>query len=210
VAPGSSFWLGPKGHVVTYYVSGGRAVNIVAVLESEAWVKESWNSRSTREDLMAGYRGWHRNLQKLFSQPDEVYKWGLFDRDPMARWTEGLVTLLGDAAHPMLPFLSQGAATAIEDSFVLAERLATEPDPALALAQYEVLRRPRTSHVQLESRERGHTYHLSSRVAQIRRDLSYFVRNIINPQATGLKANWVYGYDAVAESADAPPHAAAA
>jgi salicylate hydroxylase len=210
VSPDSSFWLGPKGHIVTYYVSGGRAVNIVAVLESAAWVEESWNIRSTREELIAGYRGWHPNLQKLFAQANEVYKWGLFDRDPMPCWTKGRVTLLGDAAHPMLPFLSQGAAMAIEDGYVLAQRLAAESDPAVALAQYEALRRPRTSRVQLESRQRGHTYHLSSRVAQIKRDISYFVRSIINPQSTGLKANWVYDYDAIAEAADAPVLAKAA
>jgi salicylate hydroxylase len=210
VTPDSSFWLGPKGHVVTYYVSGGRAVNIVAILESSAWVEESWNVRSTRDELLAGYKGWHRNLQKLFAHADDVYKWGLFDRDPMASWTAGRATLLGDAAHPMLPFLSQGAAMAIEDGFVLAERLAAEADPSAALAQYEALRRPRTSRVQLESRERGRTYHLSSRVAQVQRDISYFVRNLINPQSTGLKANWVYDYDAIQHAANGAPNAAAA
>lgn len=210
VGPDSAFWLGPNGHVVTYYVSGGKAVNIVAVLESKEWVEESWNVRSTKQELMAGYQGWHRNVQKLFAQADEVYRWGLFDRDPMERWTSGRATLLGDAAHPMLPFLSQGAAMAIEDGYVLAGRLAAEADPDIALAQYEVLRRPRTSRVQLESRERGRTYHLTSRVAQIKRDVSYMIRNIINPQSTGLKANWVYDYDAVAEAANPAPLRAAA
>ena len=210
VSPDSAFWLGPNGHVVTYYVSGGKAVNIVAVLESKEWVEESWNVSSTKEELMAGYKNWHPNVQRLFAQAGEVYRWGLFDRDPMERWTSGRATLLGDAAHPMLPFLSQGAAMAIEDAYVLATRLGAEADPAVALAQYEALRRPRTSRVQLESRERGRTYHLSSRVAQVKRDIAYMVRNIINPQSTGLKANWVYDYDAVAEAANPAPLRAAA
>jgi len=199
VTPDSSFWLGPNGHVVTYYVSGGKAVNIVAVLESKDWVVESWNVRSTREELMAGYKGWHPNLQKLFSRADDVFKWGLFDRDPMPCWTKGRVTLLGDAAHPMLPFLSQGAAMAIEDGFVLGGALAETAGVPAALARYEALRRPRTSRVQLESRERGRTYHLSSRFAQIKRDIGYRIKSIINPQTSGLGANWVYEYDASAE-----------
>ncbi|MDI6029138.1 FAD-dependent monooxygenase [Corticibacterium sp. UT-5YL-CI-8] len=196
VSPDSSFWLGPKGHVVTYYVSAGKAVNIVAVLESKDWVAESWNVASSRDELLAGFSGWHENLQKLFSRASDVYKWGLFDRDPMPSWTVGRVTLLGDAAHPMLPFLSQGAAMAIEDSFVLAGSLAEASSPVEALRRYESLRRPRTTRVQLESRERGRTYHLSSPFARIKRDLGYRWRNLVNPQASGLGANWVYEYDA--------------
>jgi salicylate hydroxylase len=198
VSPDSSFWLGPNGHVVTYYVSGGRAVNVVAVLGTDQWVEESWNVPSSREELVAGYPGWHANLQKLFARADTVYKWGLFDRDPMAAWSQGRVTLLGDAAHPMLPFLSQGAAMAIEDGFVLASCLSASADPVAALQEYERLRLPRTSRVQLESRERGRTYHLASPLAQFRRDVEYRLRGLINPQKGGIKANWVYAYDATA------------
>jgi salicylate hydroxylase len=198
VSPDASFWLGPNGHVVTYFVSGGKAVNVVAVLETTGWVEESWNVPSSREELMAGYPGWHTNLQQLFARAERVFKWGLFDRDPMAAWSQGRVTLLGDAAHPMLPFLSQGAAMAIEDGYVLAACLAGAADPAAALQEYERLRLPRTSRVQLESRERGRTYHLASPLAQLRRDVEYRLRSLINPQKGGIKANWVYAYDATA------------
>ena len=197
VSPDSSFWMGPNGHVVTYYVRGGKAVNIVAVLETKEWVEESWNAPSSREELMAGFPGWHENLQKLFARTEHVFKWGLFDRDPMTAWSSGRVTLLGDAAHPMLPFLSQGAAMAIEDGYVLARCLATE-EPVAALRSYEALRLPRTRRVQLESRERGRTYHLPSPMAQLKRDVSYWIRGLINPQRTGIQANWVYEYDATA------------
>ncbi|QJQ97117.1 NAD(P)-binding protein [Halomonas sp. PA5] len=197
VAPESSFWLGPNSHVVTYYVKGGKQVNIVAVCESEAWVEESWNARSSREELLASFEGWHPNIRKLFSQVGEVYRWGLFDRDPMAQWSKGHVTLLGDAAHPMLPFLSQGAAMAIEDGYVLAAALKQHAqDIPAALAAYEQERRPRTSRVQLEARERGRTYHLPSQLAQLRRDLEYKLRSIFRPRTTGIKADWVYEYDA--------------
>ncbi|MBM9400279.1 FAD-dependent monooxygenase [Gluconacetobacter azotocaptans] len=196
VSPDSSFWLGPQAHVVTYYVRGGRAVNIVAVTETASWVEESWNVPSSREELLDAFTGWHPNLQRLFGQADNVFKWGLFDRDPMPRWSDGAITLLGDAAHPMLPFLSQGAGMAIEDAFVLASCLAAGPDVAGALSAYEARRLPRTRRVQLESRERGRTYHLSSPLALWRRDMAYRLRSLINPHRSGIKANWIYEHDA--------------
>jgi salicylate hydroxylase len=196
VSPDSPFWLGPHGHVVTYYVSSGRAVNVVAIRDSEAWVEESWNVESSKEEMIEGFRGWHANLQNLFAQAEHVVKWGLFDRDPMPTWTRGRITLLGDAAHPMLPFLSQGAAMAIEDAFVLARALAGASNPPDALRQYERHRMPRTSRVQLESRKRGQTYHQHSRLVKAYRNFVYKVRQVINPQKGGIQADWVYEYDA--------------
>jgi salicylate hydroxylase len=199
VSPDASFWLGPKGHVVTYYVSAGRAVNVVAIREADAWVEESWNIRSNRDELMAGYPNWHPNVLNLFSRAENIFKWGLFDRDPMTTWSSRRVTLLGDAAHPMLPFLSQGAAMAIEDGYVLGVVLAENPDLEVAIKKYEALRLPRTSRVQLESRKRGETYHISSPLKRLYRDALYSVRQMLNPQTTGIQANWVYSYDAIAE-----------
>ncbi|WP_236024949.1 FAD-dependent monooxygenase [Arenibaculum pallidiluteum] len=197
VSPDASFWFGPKSHVVTYYVRGGKAVNIVAVAETSAWVEESWNAPSTKEEMLGAFQGWHRNVETLFQRVDQVFKWGLFDRDPMTTWSQGRVTLLGDAAHPMLPFLSQGAAMAIEDAYVLAAALDGHgSDVPSALRDYEAERLPRTSRVQLEARERGRTYHLPSPLAQAKRDFIYWLRGLINPQATGIQANWVYAYDA--------------
>jgi salicylate hydroxylase len=199
VSPDSSFWMGPNGHVVTYYVRSGAAVNIVAVSETENWVEESWNAPSSREELLNAFKGWHPNLIQLFERTDSVFKWGLFDRDPMKTWSSGRVTLLGDSAHPMLPFLSQGAAMAIEDGYVLATALAAHgPDLQSAQRDYEAERLPRTSRVQLESRERGKTYHLPSALAQLKRDATYRLQALINPHASGIKANWVYEYDATA------------
>ncbi|WP_324741198.1 FAD-dependent monooxygenase [Pseudomonas veronii] len=199
VNPDAAFWMGPKAHVVTYYVKGGAAVNIVAVAETNEWVKESWTERSSTEDLLDAYQGWHPDLTKLFSctEPGQTYKWGLFDRDPMARWSEGRVTLLGDAAHPMLPFLSQGAAMAIEDSYVLAQALKHyDCDVKLALQAYEKERQPRTSQIQLQARERGKTYHLSSAEDLRKRDQAYKEAQAKNSNAVGIRAEWIYEYDA--------------
>ena len=209
VAPNNAIWFGPHGHVVTYYVKGGKAVNLVACLETETWTEESWNARSTTAELRAAYAGWHPRLQRLFERANEVFKWGLFDREPMPTWTIGRVTLLGDAAHPMLPYLSQGAAMAMEDGLVLARMLAEDPeDVELALRRYEAIRIPRTARVQLTSRAQGQKNHLTSPWARLRRDLVYRFRNLINPQSTGFKAGWVYEYDAA--SVDATPAMAAA
>jgi len=197
VSPDSSFWLGPKAHVVTYYVRGGAAVNVVAVVETDSWVEESWNAASSREELLAAFEGWHPNLIRLFERAESVFKWGLFDRDPMETWTRGRITLLGDAAHPMLPFLSQGAAMAIEDGYVLAQALGAHgADVGSALRDYEGERLPRTSRVQIESRERGRTYHLPNAFAQYKRDLVYKFRSYLDPQSSGIQANWVYAYSA--------------
>ncbi|TWI56766.1 salicylate hydroxylase [Pseudomonas duriflava] len=199
VSPDTSFWMGPKAHVVTYYVKGGKAVNIVAVAETEEWVKESWTEPSSTEELVQAYTGWHTDLIQLFERtdPTQTYKWGLFDHDPMSRWSAGHATLLGDAAHPMLPFLSQGAAMAIEDSYVLAQALVYFGDDVLAaLEAYENERRPRTSQVQLQARERGRTYHLSSPEELRKRDLAYQQEQAKNPNAVGIRAEWIYEYDA--------------
>jgi salicylate hydroxylase len=200
VTPTSSFWMGPKGHVVTYYVKGGAMVNIVAVNENHDWVEESWTIKSGRQELLDGFAGWHDNLIRLFelTNPQQIYKWGLFDRDPMSRWSHGSVTLLGDAAHPMLPFLSQGAAMAVEDAYVLAQALNHfgRGELDVALDSYEAERRPRTTRVQLEARERGRTYHLSSPEESRERDLAFKREQARNPNAVGIKAEWVYQYDA--------------
>jgi salicylate hydroxylase len=209
VSPDSSFWLGPNSHVVTYYVRGGEAVNIVAVAETKDWVEEAWNVASSKEEMLRAFQGWHPNIEALFQRVDEVYKWGLFDRDPMTTWSQGHITLLGDAAHPMLPFLSQGAAMAIEDAYVLAASLAGHGDDiASALRDYEAERLPRTSRVQLEARERGRTYHLPSALSQAKRDFMFWLRGLFNPHTSGIRANWVYEYDARKFQVTAPEGAA--
>ena len=199
VGPNAAFWMGPKAHVVTYYVKGGKAVNIVAVTETADWVEESWTEPSSTEELLAAYEGWHENLIRLFkmTDPTQTFKWGLFDHDPMARWSTDRATLLGDAAHPMLPFLSQGAAMAIEDAYVLAEALVHfQGDLPAALKAYENERRPRTSEVQLQARERGRSYHLSTPEELRRRDQAMREAQKKDPNAVGIRAEWIYQYDA--------------
>ncbi len=199
VGPNAAFWMGPKAHVVTYYVKGGKAVNIVAVTETADWVEESWTEPSSTEELLGAYQGWHDDLIRLFkmTDPAQTFKWGLFDHDPMAHWSTDRATLLGDAAHPMLPFLSQGAAMAIEDAYVLAEALVHfQGNLPAALQAYENERRPRTSEVQLQARERGRSYHLSTPEELRRRDQAMREAQKKDPNAVGIRAEWIYQYDA--------------
>ena len=146
-------WHGPNGHVVMYPVSAGKRVNVVAYVESEHWFEESWHLRADRDEVHQAYPGWDKLIHELIDKTDLVNKWAMFARDPLPRWTEGRVTLMGDAAHPMLPFLAQGAVMAIEDSYALGALLAKLPAPA-ALQTYEKLRRPRATAVQLAARSR--------------------------------------------------------
>ena len=146
-------WHGPSGHVVMYPVSAGRRVNVVAYVESEHWFEESWHLRADREEVHRAYPGWDPLIHELIDKAGVVNKWAMFARDPLPRWTERRVTLMGDAAHPMLPFLAQGAVMAIEDSYALGTLLAKLPAPA-ALETYEGLRLPRATAVQLAARSR--------------------------------------------------------
>ena len=142
-------------------------------------------------------QGWHESLLRIFSAGEVWYKWALYDRDPIPEWTRGRVTVLGDAAHPMLPYLGQGACQAIEDGCVLAAALAAEPDdPVAALGRYERSRRPRASHVVLASRERGVSNHLASPLAAWRRDLSIALRRRLGRDPDGRGTAWIPEHDA--------------
>jgi salicylate hydroxylase len=197
--PETTIWLGPDGHVVTYYVHGGKAINVIAILEAPDWVEESWTTPSSRDAMIAAFAGWHPRLHRLFALAPAVFKWGLFDRDPLPQWTRGRATLLGDAAHPMLPYLSQGAGMAIEDGYTLARLLARGHVPEVALQNYERMRRPRTSRVQLASREQGRTFHLASPWARLRRDVKFAVRNLTS-RDKGFETDWLYAHDVTRET----------
>lgn len=196
VPPTSSNWPGPHGHVVHYYIRGGALVNFVAVRETDQWTAESWNIPSSREELLAGFEGWHPRIRTLFERAGHLYKWGLFDRDPLPHWTKGRVTLMGDAAHPMLPFLAQGAAQAIEDGYALAAWLDACPaDPERALVSYETERMPRTARVQIGARARGKTLHLTSAFARFKRNLRFQLMQWKDPTLTPHSVEWVFSHD---------------
>ena len=169
IPPVSGVWWGPGKHFVHYYVSGGKFVNCVCVVEKEGWEIEGWQEPGEYAELKADFAGWHTNIQQLIDQADHqaLYKWALFDRAPMPQWGKGQTTLLGDACHPTLPFMAQGAAMAIEDGAVLASCLPSthkqmpKEDIRTALQRYEDLRKKRTAGVQMGSRRNARVFHLA-------------------------------------------------
>ena len=148
-------WIGPNGHVICYPIGvKGDRLNIFGGHVTTEWVEESWSVPSSREELIAAKAGWNEALLDMFRHVEQVYKWGIYDRDPLPHWTAGRVTLLGDAAHPTMPTLAQGANMAIEDGYVLARLLAQHRDDLeTALKVYPEQRKPRTDWVTLKSRE---------------------------------------------------------
>ena len=167
----NQIWLGPHAHFVHYFVSAGTLVNFVAVTEEDSWLRESWVDRGDVADALAAFAGWHNQVLSIIGAADEIYKWALFDRSPLPRWSAGRVTLLGDSCHPMLPFMGQGAAQAIEDAATLKGCLLRWPgDIPAALRLYERLRLPRASRLQGMSQTNKIRFHMPDGRAQRERD----------------------------------------
>lgn len=163
-------WLGRDAHLVHYPIKGGSLINVVVIM-NDTWNAPGWSEPAARNDLLSRFstRHWAPQALSLLSAPDAWLKWALYDRKPILRWTRGPVALLGDAAHPMLPYLAQGAAMAIEDAAVAARCLAQAPDdPATALLSYCAVRRARTSKIQRLAARNGMRYHLPGLPAMVR------------------------------------------
>jgi salicylate hydroxylase len=188
-----SFW-GPRTIFVCFYVSGERLVNWVGNTQSDDdWHEESWSARGDREEALSLFAGWHPHVRALIAGTEQVFTWALFDRPPLETWTRGRVTLLGDAAHPMLPYMAQGASQSIEDASVLAACLAADrDDPRRGIEGYATRRRERTAAVQAASRE-------ASRVVRLTDPAQVQARNARlaeSPEAPVARFDWIWNYDA--------------
>jgi salicylate hydroxylase len=193
----ATLWMGPSSHVVTYPIRRGQLMNIVAVHESPVWTEQTWSLEGDAEELRRKFTRVHDDLKAHLGAVEQCFKWGLFDRDPLPRWSSGRVTILGDAAHPMLPFLAQGAAMAIEDAYVLARQIAVNGrDVTAALANYEAARLPRTARVQQAARAQGHINHLRGPVRRLLRNLSFRMGQSLQRRPNAIGTNWIYEYDA--------------
>lgn len=159
--PPSGIFVGP-GHLVNRYpVRSGTLLNFVAFAERKEWEEEGWSIRSTVDELVKEFAGWHPEVLGFLAAvpPELLFKWGLFDREPLTNWCRGRVGLLGDAAHPILPFLGHGAVLAIEDAIVLGRAFAESASVAEALSRYEAARMARASFVVRESRKAVKIFH---------------------------------------------------
>ena len=191
---GNQSWVGPGAHLVHYPVSRGRLLNFVGWTEHDEWNREDWTDRATPARALAAFAGWHPQVRRIIGAADNCFIWALFDRDPLPRWSVGHATLLGDACHPMYPFMGQGAAQAIEDGAALAACLVIGgiADPAESLRRYEQLRLPRVTRLQDLSRANKTRFHMRDGPAQQARDAEWAKTADRSPDAL----RWLYDFDA--------------
>ena len=190
--PHVHLWLGPDAHLVHYPVKAGALVNVVAIV-GDRWTGSGWSEPGARDDLLRHFPRWRWSEQArtLIGAAESWHKWALADLKPLRRWGDGPVTLIGDAAHPMLPFLAQGAGMAIEDAAVLASSMAHTPDDvAGGMRRYEKARRKRTAKVQRAARKNGNTFHLAGAEALVR---NLVLRTLGGKMLLG-RYDWLYNW----------------
>jgi salicylate hydroxylase len=159
-APIAVNWVGPGAHVIHYPLRQNKLVNFVGIVERDDWQVESWTEQGSVEDCLRDFAGWHEDVQTLIRSLQAPFKWALMMREPISNWTVDRVTLLGDAAHPTLAFLAQGAVMAIEDGYLIARCLAKyQADPAHALMRFQQSRIERTSRIVRGSAENAKRFH---------------------------------------------------
>ena len=193
--PTACAWMGPGKHCVTYRLRRGTLANFVGVVERDDWTTESWTERGTREAALADFEGWHPTITRMLGEADALYRWALFDRAPLPQWVNGRVGLLGDAAHPMLPFMAQGAAMAVEDAWVVAREVTQKPSPARGLEAYQHLRQTRTGRVQAGSRANAKTFHKRTWAGQLATYGPMWLAGKFAPMAVHKRQDPLYGYD---------------
>lgn len=189
ITPVAKLWWGPKKHFVHYPIKHGKYLNCVGIVENKKWGTEEWTAIGEHKEFLRDFENWHEDIITLIehTNPLACYKWGLFDRYPLTSWSGGRVALLGDACHPTLPFLAQGAAMAIEDAAVIADCLERCEELEIGLKLYESLRKKRTTRIQFISRQNANIFHMSGLLAKL--------RNKLAPIILRDRMHWIYNYD---------------
>jgi salicylate hydroxylase len=192
-------WMGPNRSIVQYHVSAGRTFNWIGISRSSHAAQESWLAEGRVEDALAEYADWHATIRTIIGATPRVLRQALYDREPLAEWRVGRVVLLGDAAHPMMPFYAQGAAQSIEDAYVLAGCIALRPDePVAALERYVGLRQPRTAWMQRLARREEDLYHMADPADIARRNNGLRQNQSLGAAAFPSEQERLYSYDAEA------------
>lgn len=188
-------YMGPKKHIVTYPLRGGELINIVAVQESATWTKEGWNHPGHADDLRRLFKGWCPEVTAALLQVEKPIVWGLFDHPTLHSWVKNRVVLLGDSAHPMVPFVAQGACMAIEDAWVLADQLAKNDDIGTALLSYQDIRKPRATKVQKIALKSGRIYHAANPLARGLLHTGMRLSAKVAPAMMAGHYDWIYDHD---------------
>jgi salicylate hydroxylase len=192
--PYGNNWVGPGAHIVHYPLRSNQLINFVGAVERAEWGVESWSQKGSREECLNDFKGWHEDVQSMIKAIETPYKWSLMVREPMDTWSRGRITLLGDACHPTLPFLAQGAGMAIEDGYVLARALEKYRDaPELALTRYEEARKERTARVVRGSAANTKRFH-NPELAKAEGAAAYVSREW-NEERVKERYEWLFQYD---------------
>lgn len=189
-------WVGAKRHAVTYRLRRGSLANLVAVVESRDPPSESWTATGNREDALRDFKRWTPVVRTILEKATSLNRWALYDRAPLEKWSDGRVVLLGDACHPMLPFLAQGAVMAIEDAYVLARLVSKSGDMPKTLQAYEALRKPRATRVQAGARRNAALFHRGDPISQLATYGPIWLAGQFLPSFAHGQYDWIYSYDA--------------
>lgn len=195
VGPEARVHMGPGRHMVSYPLRSGRLLNIVAVEERRGWVEESWNRRDDPQNLRAAFEDFGPEVQQILARVDRTYLWGLFRHPVAAVWRGRAVALLGDAAHPTLPFMAQGAVMAIEDAWVLAQALAQAETVPEGLADYQRRRRARVERVVNTATDNAWKYHLKFPPLRFAAHSALRLGSRVMPGRMMHQFDWLYGHD---------------
>ncbi len=188
-------WVGPGRHVVTYPLRRGELFNFVGVVERSSWGAESWTARGTRKECTDDFDGWHPDVHVLIDNIDIHYRWALMSRPPMEHWSSGRTVLVGDACHPMLPFMAQGAVMAIEDAITLARCLAeSRDDHGAAFIAFEQARVTRTNRCVVAAERNREIFH-NERLMNAE-DASHYVSSQWNEAKVRDRYHWLFTHDA--------------
>lgn len=193
--PVATAWMGERRHAVTYLLRGGKLANFVGVVERDEAGVEDWAKQADKGEAIADFAGWSPQVTALIDAADTLYQWPLYDRPALTSWIDGRVALLGDSAHPMLPFMAQGAAMAIEDSWCVMAQLSARLTIHDALGRYQTLRLGRTSKMQETSRKNGKIFHQSSSAGKLLTYGPMWMAGRIAPTLINRRQNWIYEFD---------------
>ena len=186
-------WVGPGGHLVHYPVQGGRLLNFVGTLEGQAWHGSPWRVGDTPAAFAQAFAGWHEDIHAMAAHATDFTRWALCGRPLLPTWSQGRATLLGDACHPTLPFLAQGAVHTLEDAVVLARCLQAHDDPVQALRRYDEVRRPRAHRMVLGSAENTGRFHHPALAEPATAEA--FIDREWGSGAVSDRYDWLFTYD---------------
>lgn len=200
--PVGANWVGPGAHVITYPVRRGELYNFVGAVEGRDWPVESWTESGTHEECLADFKGWHPAVQEMIHGLDTPFKWAFVGREPLSQWAFGRLCLIGDACHPTLPFLAQGANMGIEDAVVIARCIAASPgDIETAFRRFEDLRIERTTKIVRGSTETAKRFH-NPILSDHDKAVAYITQEW-QPDRIRTRYDWLFEYDAL--SVDVAP-----